>query len=235
STDLLNNIREVVKGNPGVSIIVEKDMVGPPVGYPINIEIIGDDYDNMLEDAENIRAKIESEAIAGIEDLKIDVNKSKPEYKVTINRQTAGQLGIPAALVGQTLRRAIYGEEASTYKVDDKDYEINVRLDKESRYNEDRLLNQPITLQNNQGQIIQVPISAISNIEQTSSFSAIKRRDLKRVINVYSNVLTGYNANEIIQQIDRSLEGYTFSDGVSYKFTGEQEEQEDNMDFLILA
>ena len=235
SNDLMNDIREAVKGNPGVSVIVEKDMVGPPVGYPINIEIVGDDYDNMLEDAENIRAKIESEAIAGIEDLKIDVNKAKPEYKITIDRQVAGQLGIPAALVGQTLRRAIYGEEASTYKVADKDYEINVRLDKESRYNEDRLLNQPITFQNNKGQVIQVPISAISSIEQTSSFSAIKRRDLKRVINIHSNVLAGYNANEILENINRSLDGYEFSEGVSYKFTGEQEEQEDNLAFLVLA
>src|SRR5699024_11251511 len=100
-------------------------MVVPPVGYHINIEIVGDDYDNMLEDAENIRAKIESEGIAGIEDLQIDVNKAKPEYKVTIDRQVAGQLGIPAELVGQTIRRAIYVEEDSTYKVDDKDYEIN--------------------------------------------------------------------------------------------------------------
>ena len=235
SSDLMDEIREVVKGNPGVSIIVEKDMVGPPVGYPINIEIIGDDYDLMLEDAENIRDQIEKEAIAGIEDLKIDVNKAKPEYKITIDRQVAGQLGIPAALVGQTLRRAIYGEEASTYKIGDKDYEINVRLDKESRYNEDRLLNQPITLQNNRGEIIQVPISAISQIEQTSSFSAIKRRDLKRVINLHSNVLTGYNANEILQQIDKSIHRHEFSKGTSYKFTGEQEEQEDNMQFLVLA
>ena len=235
SNDLMNDIREVVRGNPGVSVIVEKDMVGPPVGYPINIEIVGDNYDNMLEDAENIRTLITSEGIAGIENLLIDVNKAKPEYKVTIDRQVAGQLGIPAALVGQTLRRAIYGEEASTYKIDDKDYEINVRLDKQSRYNEDRLLNQPITFQNNKGQIIQVPISAISNIEQTSSFSAIKRRDLKRVINIHSNVLAGYNANEVLANIAKSLEKYSFSDGVSYKFTGEQEEQEDNMTFLLFA
>lgn len=235
SNDLMSEIREAVKGNPGVSVSVEKDMVGPPVGFPINIEILGDDYDNMLEDSEQVRAIIESSAIAGIEDLKIDVNKSKPEYKITIDRQTAGKLGIPAALVGQTLRRAIYGEEASTYKVGDKDYEINVRLDEESRYNEDRLLNQPITLTNNQGKIIQVPISAISDIEQTSSFSSIKRRDLKRVINIHSNVLAGYNANEIIQNINQNLDGYEFSKGVSYRFTGEQEEQEDNLEFLILA
>lgn len=235
SNDLMSEIREVVKGNPGVSVIVEKDMVGPPVGYPINIEILGEDYDHMLEDAENVRALIENSGIAGIEDLKIDVNKAKPEYKITIDRQVAGQLGIPVALVGQTLRRAIYGEEASTYKVGDKDYEINVRLDKDSRYNEDRLLNQPITLQNNQGKIIQVPIRAISSMEQTSAFSAIKRRDLKRVINIHSNVLAGYNANEILQNIEQNLATFEFSDGVHYKFTGEQEEQEDNMEFLILA
>src|SRR5690606_16073079 len=65
SSDVLNEVREAVQGFPGVSIIVEKDPAGPPTGYPINIELKGDDYDQMLIEAENLRSFIQSRNIAG--------------------------------------------------------------------------------------------------------------------------------------------------------------------------
>ncbi|WP_313112155.1 efflux RND transporter permease subunit [Aequorivita sediminis] len=235
SSDVLEEVRESVKGFPGASIIVEKDAAGPPVGYPINIELSGDDYEEMLHEAENLRSYIEGLGISGIEELKIDVNKSKPEMNVTVDREKAGQLGISTGQIGQTLRRAIFGEEASTYKDGNDDYEINVRLSEASRYDESALFNQPITFRNNQGQIVQVPISAMVTKNNTASFSAIKRKDLKRTITVYSNVIGGYNGTEIVNDLKTELQNYDLPNGVNLTFTGEQEEQEDNMGFLMMA
>ncbi|HBL79868.1 MAG TPA: copper transporter, partial [Aequorivita sp.] len=235
SSTVLEEVRDAVKGFPGASIIVEKDAAGPPVGYPINIELIGEDYEQMLREAENLRSYIEGLGISGIEELKIDINKSKPEMDVTVDREKAGQLGISTAQIGQTLRRAIFGEEASTYKEGDDDYEINVRLSDKSRYDESALFNQPITFRNNQGKIVQVPISAMVTKNNTASFSSIKRKDLKRTITVYSNVLGGYNATEIVNDLKTELQNYELPKDINLAFTGEQEEQADNMGFLLLA
>lgn len=235
SSDVLEEVREAVKGFPGVSIIVEKDAAGPPVGYPINMELRGDDYDVMLRTAEDIRTFIEGSGIAGIEELKIDVNKNKPEMNISVDREKAGQLGISSGQIGQTLRRAIFGEEASTYKEDDEDYEINVRLADEYRYNESVLFNQPITFRNNQGKIVQVPISSVISKVNTASFSSIKRKNLKRTITLYSNVLGEYNGNQIVNDLKAELQNYELPRDVILAFTGEQEKQEDNMGFLVLA
>ncbi|SRX52838.1 efflux RND transporter permease subunit [Aequorivita sp. CIP111184] len=235
SSTVLEEVRESVKGFPGASIIVEKDAAGPPVGYPINIELSGENYEEMLREAENLRSYIEGLGISGIEELKIDVNKSKPEMDVTVDRQKAGQLGISTGQIGQTLRRAIFGEEASTYKEGDDDYEINVRLSDKSRYDESALFNQPITFRNNQGKIVQVPISAMVTKNNTASFSAIKRKDLKRTITVYSNVIGGYNATEIVNDLKTELQSYELPKDINLAFTGEQEEQADNMGFLLMA
>lgn len=235
SSDVLEEVREAVKGFPGVSIIVEKDAAGPPVGYPINMELRGDDYDEMLRTAEDIRTFIEGSGIAGIEELKIDVNKNKPEMNISVDREKAGQLGISSGQIGQTLRRAIFGEEASTYKEDDEDYEINVRLADEYRYNESILFNQPITFRNNQGKIVQVPISSVISKVNTASFSSIKRKNLKRTITLYSNVLGDYNGNQIVNDLKAELQNYELPRDVVLAFTGEQEKQEDNMGFLVLA
>jgi len=235
SSTVLSEVRNAVKGFPGASVTVEKDAAGPPVGYPVNIEISGEDYEEMLLAAENMRSYIEDLGIGGIEELKLDINRSKAELGVTVNREKAGQLGISTVAIGQTLRRSVYGEEASTYKEGDDDYEINVRFNKEYRYDENALFNQPVTFRNNQGEIIQVPISALVDTKATSAFSAIKRKDLKRVITLYSNVLQGYNATEIVNQLKQELKGYDLPTGTSFSFTGEQEEQADNMSFLLMA
>src|SRR5690606_13881046 len=55
SSDVLTDVRKAVQGFPGAEIIVEKDAAGPPVGYPINIEIKGEDYEQMLIEAEELR------------------------------------------------------------------------------------------------------------------------------------------------------------------------------------
>ncbi|MBI6116319.1 efflux RND transporter permease subunit [Salegentibacter maritimus] len=236
SSEVLSVVREAVQGFPGASIVVEKDAAGPPTGYPINMELKGEDYEQMLMEAENLRTYINDLSIAGIEELKIDVNKSKPELSVEVDRKKAGQLGVSTSQVGQTLRRAIYGEEVSTYKDGDDDYEINVRFGDEYRYNENVLFNQPVTFKDqNTGEIIQVPISSLVNTESSSSFSSIKRKDLKRVITLYSNVLQGYNGNEIVGQLKTALRSYDLPKDITLEFTGEQEEQEENMAFLLKA
>lgn len=101
---------------PGVAISVEKDAVGPPVGYPINIEITGKDYTELIVTAERMRDFINGKNIPGIDELKIDVNKDKPGMEVTIDRAKAGELGVSAGQVGNQLRRSIFGEKAGTFK-----------------------------------------------------------------------------------------------------------------------
>ena len=236
SSQVLAEVRNAVKDFPGASIIVEKDAAGPPSGYPINIELKGTDYEQMLTEAERLRSYIQELSVSGIEELKIDVNKSKSELDVRVDRKKAGQLGVSTGQVGLTLRRAIYGEEVSTYKQGDDDYEVNVRANEQYRYNQNALMNQPITFRDpNSGQVKQVPISALVDTKVASSFSSIKRKDLKKVITIYSNVLQDYNGNQIVEQLKTSLKNYDLPENMSLEFTGEQEEQQKNMSFLLRA
>lgn len=236
SSDLMNEIRAAVKGYPGVSIIVEKDQNGPPSGYPINVEISGENYNDMLIEAEKVKDFINSKNIAGIEELKLDVNKSKPGLEVIVDRKVAGQLGVSTAQVGQTLRRSVYGEKISTYKEDKDDFEINVRFNEDLKNDNSAIFNQPVTFRDQAtGRLQQVPITALVEKTNTSSFNTIKRKNLKRVITVYSNVLEGYNANEIVGALKKEMATYKMPKDTNFAFTGEQEEQEKNSSFLFKA
>ncbi|WP_340076050.1 efflux RND transporter permease subunit [Leptobacterium sp. I13] len=237
SEELRKRVQEALAGRyPGVAISVEKDAVGPPVGYPVNVEITGDDYAELIFTAEKMRDFINTKNVAGIEELKIDVNRNKPVMQVTVDREKAGELGVAAGQVGTQLRRALFGEKAGVYKKNGEDYDINVRFNEDNRYNPSALFNQKITFRDQAtGQLREIPVAALVKQKNTASFSAIKHRNLNRVVTLYSAVLPGYNANEIVNQLKSELKSFEKSDAVTYKFTGEIEEQEKNMTFLLGA
>lgn len=221
----------------GLSISVEKEGAGPPVGYPVNIEIKGEDYDELIAIAEQLKSYLGKENILGVEEIKIDVNKSKPGLAVHIDRKKAGGLGVSGGQIGQQMRRSLFGEKSGIFKKDGEDYDINVRFDESYRKSTSALLDQYIVFRDQaSGKIKKVPISAVVDIDNSLSFSAIKHKELRRVVTVYSAVLAGYNANEVVDHVKESIAGFDgFPNDVDYQFTGEVAEQEANMNFLLGA
>lgn len=223
---------------PGVLISVEKDANGPPAGAPISIEIEGKDYAELIATAEKMREFINSKNIAGIDELKIDVNRDKPGMQVVVDRKKAGELGVSTGQVGMQLRNSIFGSKAGIYKEDGEDYDIYVRFNEENRYNKSALFNQKITFRDmSDGQIKEVPVSAVAKQKNNSGFSAIKHKSTKRVVTVYSALSPGYtDAGSIVKQIQEEMSSFTeLSKGIKIDFTGQIEEQNKQMNFLMGA
>lgn len=237
TSEVMDDIRDLVQNTPGVQIVVNKDEGGPPQGKPINIEVSGDDYEQLIVEANNIKDFINQSNIAGIEELKLDVEIGKPEIPVRIDRNKARRFNLTSSQIGMALRDALFGLELpSSFKDGEDDYPIMIRLKDEYRYNPDVLMNQKITFRDqSSGKIKQVPISSVATAERSSTFSAVKRKDLKRIITVSSNVLENYNANEVVQEIKTALQDYDLPNQNTVNFTGQQEEQAKEMSFLSTA
>jgi len=236
---LRQKVQEALVGIfPGVLISVEKDANGPPAGAPINIEIEGPDYAELILVAEKMREFINTKNIAGIDELKIDVNKSKPSMQVEIDRQKAGELGVSAGQVGQILRNSIFGSKAGIYKENGDDYDIYVRFNKEDRYSTSALFDQNIIFRDAaSGKIKEIPISVIATQKNSSGFSAIKHKDSKRVVTVYSALAPGYtDAGAIVSNIRDEMKNFAeLPSDIKIDYTGQIEEQEKQMSFLLGA
>ena len=239
SNELLKKVQnELNEVYPGVAISVEKDAVGPPAGYPINIELEGKDYAELIHTAEKMKDFINSKNIQGIEELKIDVNRSKPSMQVHIDRKKAGELGVTSGQVGQQLRNSIFGAKAGIYKKNGEDYDIYVRFNEEDRYNTSAIFNQKITFRDMAtGQIKEIPVSAIASQNNTSGFSAIKHKDVKRVVTVYSALAAGYtDAGAIVAEIQNEMKSFSEKPSdIKIDYTGQIEEQNKQMAFLMSA
>ncbi|MCD8444672.1 efflux RND transporter permease subunit [Tenacibaculum finnmarkense] len=223
---------------PGLSISVEKDPVGPPAGYPINIELEGEDYDELIITAEKMRDFINTKSIPGIAELKIDVNKSKPTTLVEVDRKKAGELKVSTSQVGKQLRNSIFGSKAGVYKQAGEDYDIYVRFNKDNRYNSSAIFNQTMTFKDmSTGQVKSVPVSAVAKQRNRSGFSAIKHKNVKRVATVYSALAPGYtDAAAIVSEIQNEMKSFTgLPKTVHVDYTGQIEEQKKQMTFLIGA
>jgi multidrug efflux pump len=235
SLEYLDEIREAVKGIAGAEIEIARDIMGPPAGKALNIEIAGEEIDQLVILSERLQQFINDLQIPGIEQLQQDMEVNKPEIAVNIDRDKAGKLGISTASVGMDLRTAVYGKEVSTFRDAEDEYPIYLRLAEKYRNDMDVLLSQKLRVQQNNNQPVYVPISAIAGVDYISSYGGIRRIDNERVITISSNVLTGYNANQIIATIREALPEFDLPSGYTIRFSGEQERQSEIANYMVKA
>ncbi len=236
TSNIMAAIQEEVASIPGGRITVDKDPAGPPVGYPINIEVTGPDVDRLIAEAEKLRNHMAKAALPGVEELKLDLETGKPQILVEVDREAARRYGTSSRAIMADVNAALFGREISKYKEGEDDFPIKVRFAPEYQYDLNALLNQRITFKDQTtGTTKQIPVSSVASVEFGSTYGSVKRRDLDRVITVFSNVEEGYNGTAIVQEFKEMLADYTMPSGYSFKFTGEQEEQEKSTEFLTTA
>jgi len=233
----MDDIRKAVKGIKGAEISVNQEANGPPTGKPINIEISADDFDVLVKTADNLKRFLVSQQVPGVEELKSDFQSDKPEIVINIDREKANREGISTAQIGQALNTAVYGYEISKFRDANDDYPIQLRIREEQRNDVNTLINLPITYRDmgSGGVVRQVPLSAIAKVEYSNSYAGITRIDQKRVITLSSNVLGGFNENNVVADIKNRIKSFSIPDGVTVDMTGAQEEQAETGAFLGLA
>lgn len=166
TSEIMKNFGEAFLDQyPGISFILESDAHGgPPTGPPVNIEIAGKDFDQLLLIADSIISKINDSPIQGIEGLKTDIILGKPELLVEIDRDKAQRYGLSTLTIASTIRTALFGKEISGFKIGEDEYPINIRLAEEYRTDLSSLMNQKISFFNQAtGMLAQVPISAVAS------------------------------------------------------------------------
>lgn len=228
-------IRDLVVKYPGVLITVDKQRNGPPVGKAVNIEFVGEDYEQLIAFVGKTQEYLNGLNIAGVEELKSDLSLGSPEVVLNIDREKARRFGLSTSTIATELRTSLFGLEVSKYKEGEDDYPIQLRLDEKYRYDINTLVNKKIGFRDKFGEKREVPISAVSDIQYGSTYGSVKRKNLEKAITVFSNVLDGYNPTEINQKIQDAMASFPSPDGVTVRFTGEQEEQAKSMEFLVNA
>lgn len=237
TTPYLDQIRESVKGIPGAEISVDQEQGGPPTDPPVNIEVASEDFDRLTKTAVSLKNYLDSIQVSGVEELKMDIDLQNPEITFTIDRERALIEGVSTAQIGLQLRTALFGREISKIKDEEDEYKIQLRNLETQRKTLSDLLNMRIVFRDfSTGQIKSVPISNLVKVDYTSTYGSIKRKNLKRVITLRSNVLSFTTPTAVNAEITKHIERFQGKpDGVTITQTGEGEQQAETGQFLFVA
>jgi multidrug efflux pump subunit AcrB len=234
TAEYMERIRKAVSGIPGAVVTVDKEQGGPPLPKPIVIDITGDNLDSLIATSERLKRFIKVKQVPGVEELRSDFQANKPEVVFDLDRERMNNNSINTMQVAMGLRTAVFGKEVSRFRDDNDDYPITLRLAKGQREDISAIQNMPVIFRDMGmgGQVRTVPVSAFANVRYSTTYGGVKRKDQKRIISLSSNVIGGYNEQEVVKAVQQELDGFPVPSGINIKMGGQQEDQAETMGFL---
>lgn len=234
---LMDEIREKMIEVPGAKITVGYDQQSPPGSSPIEIVLKAEDFEALMYVSDELYTYLDSVDVPGVENLKWDVDEKRPELLINIDREKASGLGMSSGQIGMAMRTALFGKEISKFRSNEDDYEIILRLDEKYRKDISSLLDMKLSfMDQTNGQFKSVPISAVANFEYTTAYGGINRTDLDKSVTFGSNVLNGYNVNDVNAEIEYWVAEFqkrsNYDPVVEIEVGGESKDQAEEAGFL---
>jgi multidrug efflux pump subunit AcrB len=233
-------IRKVVQGIPGASVEVAQEDGGPPTDPPVNIEIVGDNFESISAVASNLYNYLDTNRVDGIENLQPDIDLSNPEISIVVDRERAMLEGISTGQVGMEIRTAVFGKEVSKIKDGEDEYKIQLRYKELLRNNITDLMNMRITFMDmNTMQVKSIPLSSVARVDYTNTTGAVKRKNVKRTIQLQSNVLDPTMVGPINAELQTKINDFKnkvkIPSDVTIKLSGQSEQEQETQAFLGTA
>ena len=161
-----------------------------------------------------------------------DAATSQPTLEWRIDRTRAGMFGLDQATVANLLQLAVGGVRSGTFGHGDDEQDILFRMPEWHRTATSQLEN--ITIPTPMGG--SVPITSVATAELVPGPVSIKHYDQMRVLNAGAEVQPWIRADaDIRAKFQEKAKDYSFPPGITYRFGGAAEEQEESTAFLLKA
>ena len=224
-SSIIKKLRQKLEQMVGVEIKLAEARSGPPTGMALNLEVRGDDFNQMSEAVEIIKQNIKN--IPGLVDLTDDFDRSRPELKVIIDRDKASRLGLRARDIANTVRTAFNGKKVSVFRDGTEEYDIWVQLDQSFRSNQSDLSSLFIYTPSGEP----VRLSEIARVDSGPSYGSIRHVDTERTITISADAFR-MPGPVLVMKAQQVLNKLDLPQGVTYQFTGEDENRKESQIFI---
>ena len=224
-SSIIKKLRQKLDQMVGVEIKLAEARSGPPTGMALNLEIRGEDFNQMSVAVEAIKQKIKN--IPGLVDLTDDFDRSRPELKVIIDRDKASRLGLRARDIANTVRTAFNGKKVSVFRDGTEEYDIWVQLDQSFRSNQSDLSSLFIYTPSGEP----VRLSEIARVDSGPSYGSIRHVDTVRTITISGDAFR-MPGPVLVMKAKQVLNKLDLPQGVTFQFTGEDENRKESQIFI---
>ena len=239
--ELLADLQKI----PGIKIEVLELARGPVSSKPVHLRLKGNDWNELLMATQNMREIFEeTEGLTLIEDT-----RPLPgiDWQINVDVEKAGRFGADVTTVGAMVQLVTRGVLLDTMRVDSSDEEVEIRVRLPENY---RVLSTLDTLKVRTKDGL-IPLSNFITKSPVKKLGEINRIDQKRFFDIKAGVADGLtttlidqngnktevfiNANERIAHLTKYLEKNPLGPGISWEWTGDQEDQAESQAFLSTA
>lgn len=233
----MDEIREKVKGIPGASVEVGQEDGGPPTDPPVNIEVSGDNFESIANVSTQLFNYLDTNQVDGVENLQSNVDLSNPEITINVDREKAMMEGLSTGQIGMEIRTAVFGKEVSKLKDGEDEYKIQVRSSELVRNSVTDIMNLRITFMDmNTMRVKSIPLSAVAKVDYTNTAGGIKRKNVRRTIQLQSNVLDPTMVGPVNAELASKIEDFKTRNkipaDVTIKQSGQSEQEQETSAFL---
>ena len=220
--------KEILTTIPGLKVTVAAASMFGTSQPPIQILLRGPDMNEIYKVSDKVMNLIKN--IPGINDIRLSVEKSKPEMQILLDRDKMSMLGLSVADVGNTLQLAFAGNTDLQYSELGTDYNIDVKLDQFDRKKNDDIGS--ITFKNSKGEIIE--LRQFANISQSLGPNKLERYNRISSLTVNAQVF-GRPVGTVGDDIKKLIGQNIYSNTVTIDYIGQLQRQSEAFGSLFFA
>jgi len=222
-------VKKEISAIPGLKVTSSPTTIsGGTMESAIQLQLTGPETEKLYNVADTVMSIIRN--VQGTDDVKLSIEKTKPEMQISLNRAKMDLLGLSVNDVGSTLRLAFSGNTNLQYSENGVDYDINLRFDQMDRRNVEDIGR--LTFVNSTGKIVE--LQDFATITQSMAPNKLERSDRISSLTVNASV-NGRNVGTVGQEINKAIKTQIHSDNVNIKFKGQMEHQNKAFGSLFMA
>jgi hydrophobic/amphiphilic exporter-1 (mainly G- bacteria), HAE1 family len=222
-------IKKEVQEIPGLKVsATPSSMMGNADDAPIQVLLRGPDINKLFVVGDSVMKVIKD--IPGTNDVKLSIDKSKPELQIKLNREKMDQLGLNVQQVGSTLSLALAGNTDLQYSEGDYDYNINVMFDQFNRKKIEDVGS--LSFVNNQGKIVE--LKNFASIPQSLGPNKLERYDRIPSLTVKCSVY-GRPVGTVGAEIKKAIKEKIHLSEITIDYKGQMERQSEAFGSLFTA
>lgn len=208
SADIAKQLRHDLQDIAGCELTVStSSTMSMSTDSDISVELIGDDYDQLAETADDLANQIS--ALPDAINVESSAGEQTPRVAVKINRENASRFGLNAATIGGLVRGELTGSTATTLRMNGEEYDVTVAGDEDVATSLDALRSMQIPTMTGGT----VPLSMVADVYTELSPQSIVRKNQKETVTITGESESG-DSNAIKAAVDDIVAKYELPDGV---------------------
>ena len=226
--DIIGEIQPQYFGVPGVFAFA----VNPPAfgGFtpPVQFVVQNRDFDALVRGMDTLVTR--ARAIPGLLNVDTDLRVTKPELVVTLDRDRAEDLGVPARDIATTLQTLLGGRDVSRFTSENKLYDVILRLDPGERATPSDISGLHVRGRN--GAL--VPLDAVTRVEERIGPRQLNHHNRVRSFKLSASMAPGFTLGQALDSLN-ALATEVLPAGSTVELAGESREFRESGSALYFA